>query len=379
MRGPRLSTVLTALLVAAGLALPGVAAFLLRQESPPSTEPTPNPSPATRTGSPAPSGAPPLRGSTEAPPPSESPSPTDTPATRVPTAAPASPRTSPVPRATEKTPNATEAPKLLARLDPSPAQPSPATRPSPNLREAELHAVLDDPNRPAEERSAAALALLDTYQVQIRTRSLARVAEQVFQQDLPAHGGRLPAEQAGWIWANALNTLDDDAKAIEVGQAFLRRFPQSALAPAVDTLVRSTTTHLAYEDRARKEMQSALKALEEELELKRARLESRGEPTTHLRRALAFEHCDKPAHAQVHDVSVVTCRAFIDTWATWTTPAERAQVRDAWASQVIALVRLRRYTEARERLAAFRAAAPEIERETIASEVVQSIPAGAEE
>jgi hypothetical protein len=251
--------------------------------------------------------------------------------------------------------------------------------PTHDFHEAELRALLDDPGQPAEERAAVALELIDGYVIRRRPRSLAREAERIFQMDLPRHLGRLPAAEAGWQWMNALGTLGHQEKVPEVGEAFLRRFPDSPLASAVDSLARSTAMRVASEQRQRRELEALLRQREEELSKERAHLESRGEPTTRVSWELAWEHCDRPATARIHDVSAVTCRAFLDAWAPGETQAERNAVRIARESEIVALVGLRRYTEARERLAAFRAADPEGERQTIASTIVGTIPSGAEE
>lgn len=376
-RRPRASTVLTALLVALGLALPGVAAFLLR---PP---PAPNPH-TSETRSTA--GAPSERDATSNP--SRRLAPPDNASPRA--EAPGGPP--PVPasngdgapstrRATRANPGAIQA---SHGAEPAVATPKLA-RLEPNLastaadREATLRALLDDTSRPAEERSAAALELLDTLLIRGRTRALARDAERIFRMDLPPYLGRLPAEQAGWQWSNALSTLGEKEKVIEAGNAFLQRFPDSALAPVVGTQVRATATMLATEQRSRQAMKDELRLLEEELEQERARLERRGEPTTRLRFELARKHCSTPAGGQFYDVSVVTCRAFIDAWAPGTTPAERSVLRDAREAEIVALVRLRRYAEARQRLAEFRAADPEGERQTLASDLVSAIPPDPEE
>jgi hypothetical protein len=380
-RGLRLSTVLTALMVAAGLALPGVAAFLLRPELPPPIAPaarTDSPgtlreSPSSTQASSTTGESPTLRASSTTKAPGtigESPAPREA--------------TSPKGRSTIGTSPAPSAPaptkrQDVARLDPPRTGHASELLPTHDFQEAELRALLDDPARPAGERSAAALELLDGQLIRGRSRSLARDAERIFRMDLPRHLGRLPAEQAGWHWVNALSVLGEKAKVSEAGEAFLRRFPDSALAPVVGTTVRSTEMVLASEQRARREMEDALRKREEKLAKERARLESRGEPTTRVSWELAREHCDRPAHDRFHDVSAVTCRAFLDAWAPGETQEERLAVRKARESEIIALVGLRRYTEARERLAAFRAADPEGEKETIAASIVATIPSGAEE
>ncbi len=267
----------------------------------------------------------------------------------------------------------------LSRLERRLADYARQARPFQDAREAELRAVFDDTGRPGTERSAAALGLLDVYDSQGRWRSLARHAERTFLLDLPRHGGRLPAEDAGWAWIRALGNLGSHAKQVEACEAFLRRFPESSLAPSVDMLVRATAARLASDERERRDMWDSLKKLEEKLEQKRVELERRGEPTRLLRWELADEHCHEPAIAQFHDVSVVTCRAFHEAWSPGTTPAERNAVREAWTSEILALIGLRRYAEARERLAAFRTADPEAERDSLARAAILRIPAGAEE
>ncbi len=383
-RGLRPSTVLTALLVAAGLALPGVGAFLLRPEPVTPTAPGPS-SPGATEASQAPRAPsiPQGPGATgESPAPLAAATPGSSGTTSRPPAplAPARPHSvsatsaSPAPRAATSTQR-----QDLARLDTPRTGHASELVPTHDFQEAELRALLDDPHQPAEERSAVALELIDGYLIRSRPRSLAREAERIFRMDLPRYLGRLPAEQAGWQWMNALGTLGHHAKVPEVGEAFLRRFPDSPLAPAVDSLARSTAMRVASEQRERRELEDSLRELDEKLAKERARLESRGEPTTRVSWELARERCDRPAHERLHDVSVVMCRSFLDAWAPGETREERLAVRKAREAEIIALVGLRRYTEARERLAAFRAADPEGERQTIASAIVATIPSGAEE
>jgi hypothetical protein len=377
-RGLRPSTVLTALLVAAGLALPGVGAFLLRPEPVTPTAPGPS-SPGATEASQAPSTIQGTGSTGESPAPLASATPVTTgkpPAPLAParTDSVGATSASPAPRA----PAATRR-QDLARLDTPRTGHASELVPTHDFQEARLRALLDDPHQPAEERSAVALELIDGYVIRRRPRSLAREAERIFQMDLPRHLGRRPAEEAGWQWMIALGTLGPQEKVPEVGEAFLRRFPDSPLAAAVDSLAKSTAVRLASEQRQRRELEALLRHLEEELSKERAHLESRGEPTTRVSRELAREHCDRPATARFHDVSAVTCRAFLDAWAPGETPAERSAVRVAREAEIVALVGLRRYTEARERLAAFRAADPEGERQTIASAIVATIPSGAEE
>ncbi|MCY1023356.1 hypothetical protein [Pyxidicoccus sp. MSG2] len=393
-RGLRPSTVLTALLVAAGLALPGVGAFLLR----------PEPVPAPETAGTGATGESPARlaaappnsaGMTGASPSLPASSPINSPGITGASPSPLAPgRTnvggttgdSRVPRnrpATSASPAPLAPPPArrqdLARLDTPRTGHASEMLPTHDFQEAELRALLDDPSQPAEERSAVALELIDGYIIRRRPRSLAREAERIFRMDLPRHLGRLPAAEAGWQWMNALYTLGQPEKVPEVGEAFLRRFPDSPLASAVDSLARTTAMRVATEQRDRQEQEASLRELEAKLSMERVRLESRGEPTTRVSWELAYARCDRPAHSRFHDVSAVTCRAFFDAWAPGETREERVAVRKAREAEIIALVGLRRYAAARERLAAFRAADPEGERQTIASNIVATIPSGEEE
>ncbi|QSQ26005.1 hypothetical protein JY651_14215 [Pyxidicoccus parkwayensis] len=405
-RGPRASTVLTALLVALGLALPGVAAFLLRPATPVAPEPTAHPPPPSQPASLPTQNAIPHPSSTDSTAPTGT---TGRPAedTRAPDhdTLTASPNSAPGPRlarvesgltpphpAAQPVPSNREAAQPVtanreaaqpASANREVAQPVTANReaaqPASANREAALRAILDDTSQPAEERSAAALELLDGLILRNRSRSLARDAERVFRMDLPRHLGRLPAEQAGWLWVNALSTLGDKEKVPEAAAEFFRRFPDSSLAPSVETVVRSTAIVLVADQNSRREMESELRRLEAELEAQRIRLESRGEPTTPVLRELARIRCFKPAQEHFHDLSVVSCRAYVDAWAPGDTPPEQAIVRDAWAAEITSLVGLRRYTQARQRLAEFRAADPEGERQTLIGSVVNAIRPDAEE
>ncbi|RYZ44194.1 MAG: hypothetical protein EOO71_00575 [Myxococcaceae bacterium] len=238
---------------------------------------------------------------------------------------------------------------------------------------------MEDTNRPPEERSEAALALLDAHSNRERWRSLARDAERIRQLDLPRYLQRLPAEQAAWQRLLAARNLEQWDTVLRLGPTFRQTYPESALVPAVDALVRSTLTLRSDAEDSHRAMLAELQAEEDRASRDLARLEGPGRSTTEVRRRLDYQRCRLPADKRFHSEALAPCRAFLATWPVTETPAELGEYRDVRGLEIKALVGLRRYAEARERLAAFLASDPEGEPRTRARAVVQGIPAEAEE
>ncbi|RKH58710.1 hypothetical protein D7V93_16365 [Corallococcus llansteffanensis] len=258
----------------------------------------------------------------------------------------------------------------------APARPLPT---APPVQVERLRAVIEDARLPPAERSAAALVLLDAHSSRERWRSLVRDADLVSRLDLPRHEGRLPAEQAAWLRLSALRNLNQWDAVLGDGPAFLRTYPDSALAPAVDSLVRSTVISRASVEQGRREMQAELRKEEEEAAREIARLEGLGQPTEDVRRSLDFRRCDLPGTGRFYPEALAPCRAFIANWGAGNTSQELNEYRDARGLEIASLVALRRYTEARERFAAFLASDPEGEQRTRSRAIVMGIPAEAEE
>ncbi|WP_147448761.1 hypothetical protein [Corallococcus terminator] len=250
---------------------------------------------------------------------------------------------------------------------------------SQSVQSERLRAVMEDTTRPPEERSEAALTLLDAHANRERWRSLARDAERISQLDLPRHLQRLPAEQAAWLRIHAARNLEQWDTVLGLGPTFRQTYPGSALVPAVDAIVRSTLTLRADAEDGHRMMQEELRAEEDRATRDITRLEALGRPDTEARRRLDYQRCRLPAEKRFHAEALAPCRAFLAAWSVATTPAELGEYRDVRGLEIKALVGLRRYTEAREHLAAFLASDPEGEPRTRARAVVQGIPAEAEE
>ncbi|RKH35920.1 hypothetical protein D7Y13_00545 [Corallococcus praedator] len=376
VRGGRASTVLTALLVAVGLALPGVAIFLRR---PPAQG---LPVPEASSGVTALPGAPSMSGETR---------PAQGSSTEV-TAKPGTVSLEQVPSRASSTESASSRGSLKgskptsggASAPPSPlvgalarGEPRP---PSSSAHSSErLRADLEDTTLPPEARSLAALALLDAHLNRERWRSLAMDAERISQLDLPRYQLRLPAEQAAWLRIHAARNLEQWDTVLRIGPTFRQAYPDSPLVPAVDAIVRSTLVHRSNAEDNQRVLRADLRAEEDRAARDIARLEGLGRPATEPRRRLDFQRCRLPADKGFHAEALVPCRAFLATWPVATTPAELGEYRDVRGLEIKALVGLRRYAEARERLAAFLASDPEGEPRTRARAVIQSIPVEAEE
>ena len=186
--------------------------------------------------------------------------------------------------------------------------------------------------------------------------------------------GRLPAEEAAWRRVDALRQREEWGPVMEAGEAFLRKYPGSPHAPLVDSVLRSTAIIRAAHEQQRRELQSALAAMEQEAAKELARLEQQGAPTEAVRRDRDEERCTAPAAGRFHAEAAVACRAYSEAWSPGSTERERAAVRDARVSEIAALVALRRYAEARERFAAFQAADPEGLKASNAGSLLLAIP-----
>ena len=360
-RGRWVSTVLTALLVAAGLALPGVAAFLLRPEAtPPAVTPQAE-RPRAPVESPAPgTAAPPARGT-------ESPL--------------VDGRKDPVsPRTPVETPAVTaDSQEKRARVDRRHTGPVRTASAVLQASDAAQRAGVDEPSLPAEQRAAAALSLLDAHVVRGRWRSLDRDAEHIARLDLPRHAGRLPAEEAAWMRVKALNHLEQWEQLLEAGEDFLRAYPSSLHAPLVDSYVRTTAMVRATHEQRRRDVLTGLEDLEQQTAREVVLLEARGEPTTEVRRKRDFERCRRPALEGLHAETAPACRAYYEAWSPGTTELARFEARDARNSEILALIGLRRHVEARERFAAFQSADPEGARQASAGTRLLGVLPGAEE
>jgi hypothetical protein len=277
-------------------------------------------------------------------------------------------------------------------LRPKPAPPTEVTRLEERLTEhasearpvhqsqtAALRATLEDTRRPSEERSAAALTLLDTNTMRAHWATVVRDAERIAPLDLPPFQGRLPAEQAALRRLDALSRLEQFEQVLKGGEAFLRTYPTSAQTPVVDALMRITASRRTEDARNRRETQALLRKMEEESAQKLARLEQRGEPTTETRQERDFRRCNIPAITRLHAEAATACRAYVDAWGLGTTADDRRRARQARNSEIISLVGLRHYPEARERLGAFRVEDPGGVGETNAETVVLTIPPDLEE
>lgn len=348
-RGRRVSTVLTALLVAVGLALPGVALFL-RPVAPSQS----------------------AKAVDVAPRPEEP---------RAPSAS-TDRATSPAPTVEAARPSRRDAPtappRTALRVEGAPRSQLPAAR-SPSASFEALRSRFEDVSRPPAERSQAALELLDAHATRQHFRSLIRDADRISQLELPLYEGRLPAEHAAWSKLNAYWVVDAFDSVLAEGQRFLRTYPESRLASVADMMVRNATARSEYLARER---QAKLDAVGKEDAIAASeieRLERLGQSTAGARRARAFKNCERRGAARLFADALGPCRAFIEAWGAGTHAQELEEARTARLLEISSLAGLRRYSEARSRLAEFLAADPEGARASPAQDILQHIALDAEE
>ncbi|QSQ15678.1 FlgO family outer membrane protein [Myxococcus landrumensis] len=230
--------------------------------------------------------------------------------------------------------------------------------------DASLRASIQDPALPLEQRSLAALNLLKLSHSRARWRTLLQDADRILLLGLPDYHGQLPAESAAFARIVALEGLQDGDAMFEAGDTFLRTYPHGAMATAVDRLMRGAALARAEYERAVREAREEILQFERKAADKLADLERRGLPTTEVRRELDNERCTAFGRRDLREHVLRPCRAYYETWGPGVEFLEKHSAREAREAELNALISLRRFTEARERLAAFRAADPEGERES---------------
>ncbi|AGC45352.1 putative adenylate cyclase [Myxococcus stipitatus DSM 14675] len=245
--------------------------------------------------------------------------------------------------------------------------------------DASLRATMQDPSLPLEQRSLAALNLLKLDHTRARWRTLRQDAERILLLGLPDYHGQLPAESAAFARIVAMEGLHDWDAMLEAGDAFLRTYPHGTMATAVDGLMRSTALARAEYERALREAHEEVSQLERKATNMMADLERRGLPTSDVRRELDIDRCKAFGRRALREHVLRPCRAYYETWSLGVEPLQQHASREAREAEINALVSLRRFTEARERLAAFRAADPEGERASYTRTRVISIRRDEEE
>ncbi|WP_342373781.1 CsgG/HfaB family protein [Myxococcus stipitatus] len=239
------------------------------------------------------------------------------------------------------------------------------TAPRREAMDASLRARMQDPAVPGDQRALAALNLLTLNHSRARWRTLLQDADRVLQLRLPDFHGQLPAEKAAFARIAALEALRDWDALFEEGDAFLRTYPHGPMANAIDGLLRGALLTRAHQESSLRE------ALEEVLQLERSaaetitQLERQGRPTTEVRRELDINRCTAFGRRALREHVLRPCRAYYERWGLGTTPRAQVAAREAREAEIIALRSLRRFTEVRERLAAFRAEDPEGERQSL--------------
>ncbi|MCP3162120.1 FlgO family outer membrane protein [Myxococcus qinghaiensis] len=267
----------------------------------------------------------------------------------------------------------------LSRLEKRLAEHALRATPAREAADAELRATMQDPKRPSEERASAALRLLDANYARGRWRTLVRDTERVLPLGLPLYQLRLPAETALWFRFIAFGKLEQWEAERDAGDTFLRTYPQSVLAEAVDAMMRASALVRASEERALKDLRERLAKEALHAAQRIADLERQGKPTDTVRRELDYHRCFAPSTSHLHHQALLACRAYYELWGNGASAIEKHHTRGARESEIFALVRLRRHAEARERLAAYRAADPEGEQASFAREQVLSIRPSDEE
>ncbi|NTX39610.1 hypothetical protein HUA78_34765 [Myxococcus sp. CA033] len=267
----------------------------------------------------------------------------------------------------------------LSRLEKRLAEHALRATPAREAADAELRATMQDPKRPSEERAAAALQLLDANYVRGRWRTLVQDTERVLPMGLPLYQLRLPAETALWFRFIALGKLEQWEAEQDAGDTFLRTYPQSLMADAVDTMMRASALSRAAAEQSHKDMRDRLAKEELQFAQRIEELERKGKPTVSVRMERDYNRCSEPAVDHANTQALLACRAYYETWGGGASAVEKVYVRNARESEIAALVRLRRYDDARERLAAYRAVDPEGEKVSIARVLVVNIRASDED
>ncbi|WP_338868353.1 hypothetical protein [Myxococcus stipitatus] len=241
-----------------------------------------------------------------------------------------------------------------------------------------MRALVEDEALPPLERSAAALSLLDAHWTRQRWRSLVRDAEHISQLGLPIFEGRLPDEHARWTRITALWNLKEWDATTQEGEAFLRLYPGSLMAGAVELQLRNVAYNREYEQQCRKDDAEKIRKAEQQAAQDIAEREKRGEPTGPIHRKLALLRCSVPV-SMFHQEALTACRAFQKDFGVGSTPGELDDYRDARGMEIRALVGLRRYSEARKVFAEFLASDPDGDQRINAGAVLRSLPPDAEE
>jgi len=267
----------------------------------------------------------------------------------------------------------------LSRLEKRLAEHSLRATPAREAADAELRATMMDPKRPSEERSSAALRLLDANYARGRWRTLVQDTERVLPMGLSLYQLRLPAETASWFRFIALGKLEQWEAERDAGDTFLRTYPQSLLADAVDGMMRASALDRAADEQFAKAMNERLAAEELQFAQRIEELERKGKPTASVRMERDYNRCSEPAIHQVDAQAQRFCRTYYEAWGGGASSIEQVYARNARESEIAALVRMRRYNDARERLAAYRAVDPEGEKVSVARILVVNIRASDEE
>ncbi|MBU8895207.1 hypothetical protein KRR26_06300 [Corallococcus sp. M34] len=257
-----------------------------------------------------------------------------------------------------------EAPELpyareeMARVAGRIAEFEQGNRPRLQLQAAELRTRVSDTNLTSLQRSEAAIDLIHFQLLRGSWRAAVRDTEQIRKLDLPFFQGRLPAEEAAFAHVLALSHLTDPTAAMKDGEAFLRDWP----ATSHTQLVTATLRSLAIARNLREQGIRATLQRMEEAERSHAealvQLQRLGWSNTLELRGRDYDRCMLATSDGTYEFAVEPCRRYYLTWNT--APHEDRQLtRITRSLEIIALVGLRRFSEARARMAEFRAADPE--------------------
>ncbi|MBJ6765866.1 hypothetical protein JGU66_34360 [Myxococcaceae bacterium JPH2] len=221
-----------------------------------------------------------------------------------------------------------------------------------------FRARMNDPNLTSLQRSEAALDLINFQMLRGSWRAIVRDTEQIRKLDLPFSQGRLPAEEAAYAHVLAMSHLDDPTATLKDGEAFLRDWPATLHTQVVASILRSVAIARNLREQS---IRSTLQRLEE---AERAHAEAftqlkrLGWSSTLELRGRDYDRCMLATSDGTYALALEPCQRY---YLTWNTPPheERQLTRNARSFEIISLIGLRRFSEARARMEEFRAVDPQ--------------------
>lgn len=214
-------------------------------------------------------------------------------------------------------------------------------------RAAGIWAKLADAALPAGERSVMANQHLIALETERRYRAVVRDARRILEVGIPDDrpGVATADDYATWALFFAHLRLRETDVALQIGEQYLREFPQGAWYRHVEQQIQAVIA----ERRKREEGRALIETRFRELDAERAAFETKnaGKPWLGARlRAMDLERCWFPARNDIrdHERTVRECEAFLARHAD--DPEARDDLRQARATLAEALGELGRFDRA---------------------------------